>query len=363
MRVDDKTSAYFKNVKQVFLYLGDECNLLCTQCLYKPNVVMGKSIKKETAKDLLYVFAQLGAYKLTVLGGEISLYDQHNNWKALEEILTYAHSIGYRYIRIDTNGQFLQFFSQENLFRYIDESSFSLDGYDQKTNDILRGEGAFDRAVNSILLLKKKEYCSKLNITTCVTRQNTEIAGGIKEYILNMIAFSEKYGIDQLNFHGVFKMGVPMDTWTGESHLNPKEWYLAVNELINDNILNTTKNIRLPLHIITKKEFDRHPQYYGYCPCKLGERALLHPDGIIRVCSSMLSTPYGVAHYNTKEIVWNEYNNELQNHEMDKFTPCTNQKKMYINDICPICFSIKPYQDEIIWVENNVEGLRGEGCS
>lgn len=156
MRVDDKTSAYFKNVKQVFLYLGDECNLLCTQCLYKPNVVMGKSIKKETAKDLLYVFAQLGAYKLTVLGGEISLYDQHNNWKALEEILTYAHSIGYRYIRIDTNGQFLQFFSQENLFRYIDESSFSLDGYDQKTNDILRGEGAFDRAVNSILLLKKK---------------------------------------------------------------------------------------------------------------------------------------------------------------------------------------------------------------
>lgn len=178
-----------------------------------------------------------------------------------------------------------------------------------------------------------------------------------------MIAFSEKYGIDQLNFHGVFKMGVPMDTWTGESHLNPKEWYLAVNELINDNILNTPKNIRLPLHIITKKEFDRHPQYYGYCPCKLGERALLHPDGIIRVCSSMLSTSYGVAHYNTKEIVWNEYNNELQNHEMDKFTPCTNQKKMYRNDICPICFSIKPYQDEIIWVENNVEGLRGESCS
>ena len=111
MRVDDKTRAYFRNVKQVFLYLGDECNLLCTQCLYKPSVVMGKSIEKETAKDLLCVFAKLGAYKLTVLGGEISLYDRHNNWKALEEILAYAHAIGYRYM-----GRFCIFFLKGTCF-------------------------------------------------------------------------------------------------------------------------------------------------------------------------------------------------------------------------------------------------------
>ena len=363
MRVDDKTRTYFRNVKQVFLYLGDECNLLCTQCLYKPNVVMGKAIQKDTAKALLSVFAELGAYKLTVLGGEISLYDRHNNWRALEEILAHARAIGYRYIRIDTNGQISQFFSQENVFQYIDESSFGIDGYDQKTNDILRGKGAFERAVNSIHLLKQKNYCPKVNITTCVTRQNTELAGGISEYLWNMIDFAEKLGIDQINFHGVFKMGVPMDTWTGESHLDPEEWYLAVDKMIHEEKFRAKNNIRFPLHVISKKEFDKHPQYYGYCPCKLGERALLHPDGIVRVCSSMLSTPYGVAHYNAEEIVWNEYNNELRNHEMDKYTPCTNQTGLYSGDLCPICFSIKPYQDELIWVENNVEGLKEESSS
>lgn len=67
MVVDDKTRNYFKNIKQVFLYLGDKCNLLCTQCLYKPNVVMEEYIHKDTAKALLSVFADFGAYKLTVL--------------------------------------------------------------------------------------------------------------------------------------------------------------------------------------------------------------------------------------------------------------------------------------------------------
>ncbi len=76
----------------------------------------------------------------------------------------------------------------------------------------------------------------------------------------------------------------------------------------------------------------------------------------------MLSTPYGVSHYNNEEIVWNEYNNELRNHEMNKYTPCTNQTGLYSEELCPICFSIKPYQDEIIWVDNNIERLKGE-CS
>ena len=353
MKIDHKTEAYFKNIKQVFLYLSDKCNLFCTQCLYKPNVVMGRFIKKEIAKSLLEIFSNLGAYKLTVLGGEISLYDTEHRWSDLREILSYAHKLGYRYIRIDTNGQNKDFFQGEENFNFVDEVSFSIDGYNENTHDILRGKGTFQEAIKSIAILKGIGKPTRINITSCVTKQNVGISKGVNIHLTKMIDFARDLNLNQINFHGVFKMGVPMDTWTGDSHLHPNEWYEAVREF--DVISKNNIDIRLPLHVISHIEFEKHPDYYGYCPCKIGERALVHPDGIIRVCSSMLSTPYGVAHYNDDEIVWNEYNNELSKHEMNRFTPCTNQRALYTDDLYPICFSIKPFQNEIVWNETAME--------
>ena len=70
---------------------------------------------------------------------------------------------------------------------------------------------------------------------------------------------------------------------------------------------------------------------------------------------------HGVAHYNAEQICWNEFNNELQEHKMDVFTPCTNQKALYIKGYCPVCFSLKPYQDEVVWNRSKMERLNGEG--
>lgn len=360
MKIDDRTRDYFANVRQVFLYLGDKCNLMCKQCLYKPNIVRGKSISIDMAKRLLKSFRDLGAFKLTVLGGEISLYDCGNGYKNLISLFEYARDIGYEYIRIDTNGQYGVFFEYGRIFEMIDEVSFSIDGYDDATNGVLRGSGAFEKAVQNLRLVQGYQ-CVRVNITSCIAKQNTRIAGGIVPFIENMISFSNKIEVSQLNFHGVFKMGVPMDTWTGDSHLDPGEWYDSV-KVICDNVKEGRYpiDVRFPIHIVSREEFDKYPKYYGYCPCKLGERALIHPDGIIRVCSSLLSTPYGVAHYNDREICWNEYNNELTEHKMDKYTPCTNQVALYSDGFCPVCFSVKPYQNEPVWVKGNVESLKGE---
>lgn len=360
MKIDKKTKTYFKNIKQVFLYLNDECNLLCKQCLYKPNVIKGKCISVDVAKELIEIFRNLGAYKLTILGGEVSLYDKKNSYQSLKDILLHARKIGYEYIRIDTNGQEKQFFEDDRIFSFLDEVSFSIDGYNSQTNDILRGKDTF---VNAICNLRKSQQNNriKINVTTCVTKQNTKIAGGIVPFIENMIDFSYKENISQLNFHGVFKMGVPMDAWTIDSHLNPKEWYNEI-QFIRENVRKKVYpvDIRFPIHVVKRNEFEQNSRYYGYCPCKLGERALVHPDGIIRVCSSMLSTPYGVAYYNKEKICWNEFNNELSEHKMKEFTPCTNQVALYIEDFWPVCFSVKPYQNEIVWKNNNVEALKEE---
>jgi len=108
-----------------------------------------------------------------------------------------------------------------------------------------------------------------------------------------------------------------------------------------------------PQHLVKREKFDSNPEYYGFCPAKLGERVLVHPTGIIRICPGLLSTPYGVARFYNDKIVWDKgLTNELCDHEMDVSTPCTNQSKgKGFGDYVPLCFSFKPRQKELIWQE------------
>lgn len=109
-------------------------------------------------------------------------------------------------------------------------------------------------------------------------------------------------------------------------------------------------SVRIPKGFIKEKEFYRNPQYYGFCPAKLGERVLVHPDGIIRICSGLLGTAYGVAHYDDRRIVWNHgFTNELIDHKLEQCTWCTNRGKKNYGEYVPLCFSFKPKQDEFVY--------------
>ena len=111
--IDPKFKEYFKNLKQVFLYITDECNLRCSHCLYKPDLTFHlkeKEIDLETALALISDFREMGASKLTIMGGEPTLYGIDQEWKPLLKVISEARNLGYEYIRIDTNGQRERFF-------------------------------------------------------------------------------------------------------------------------------------------------------------------------------------------------------------------------------------------------------------
>lgn len=70
-KMDEKFKNFFDgNLKQVFLYLIDACNLNCVQCLYKLDIafqVQKKEIDFEDAVKLISDFRELGAVKLTLM--------------------------------------------------------------------------------------------------------------------------------------------------------------------------------------------------------------------------------------------------------------------------------------------------------
>ena len=76
----------------------------------------------------------------------------------------------------------------------------------------------------------------------------------------------------------------------------------------------------------------------------------MHPDGIIRICSSLLGTAYGVADFYDGKIEWNHRKtNELREHVIIECTKCTNRGKKNYGKYVPLCFSLKPQQDEFVY--------------
>ena len=89
---------------------------------------------------------------------------------------------------------------------------------------------------------------------------------------------------------------------------------------------------------------------------------MAHPNGMLRVCSLMIGTPYGIARYYDDKIVWDESpTNELLAHKMNEDTPCTNQSKQNkYGEFVPTCVSFKPRQSELVWQELEWEKRRLE---
>ena len=119
-KMDKKFREYYgTNLRQVFLYLVDKCNLNCVQCLYKLDIgfqVEKKEIDFEDAVKLISDFKEMGAKKLTLMGGEPTLY------KSLLELIKKSKELGYEYVRIDTNGQFNSSLLEKEEFKMLDET-------------------------------------------------------------------------------------------------------------------------------------------------------------------------------------------------------------------------------------------------
>lgn len=346
---DPEFREYFQELRQVFLYVTDDCNLACRQCLYKPWLRQGNEFELAVATSLLTEFRTMGANKLSILGGEPTRY------KNLPLLIRKAKEIGCQYVRLDTNGQFDQKLLSQSGFQELDELTFSLDAHTPEINDPLRGRGTFQKCVSNMHEAIRLGY--NVNITCCVHRGNIGKDEKGQYFIEHMIRFASSVGVQRINFHPLFRMGVPRDTWAGETDIPPLEWrhlYDEIQRRVEDSKYNIP--VRIPQRFIERKEFEENPAYYGYCPVKMGERVLVHPNGQIQICVLMIGTPVSIAKFEVLDdrikIIWQRESNELEegNFDLTTPTPCTNQVRDF-GDFVRLCISFKPKQKEFIWEE------------
>lgn len=354
MKFDDRVSTYFNNkIKQVFVYVTSRCQLHCRQCLYKPLLCKDSTdMDYDTLIKILTKFHEYGAYKLSFLGGEPTLYYDKKNKKRLDDIIVEARKIGYRYIRVDTNGQFESSFLDRSAVQLLDEITFSLDGHDEKTNDVVRGKGTYNKCVDNIIQAVDKNY--KVQITSCVHKYSCpDVYTGI-DNLEKMICFAERLGVSSINFHPILKVGIARDSWIDNTDISIGVWKDIYDKLMCE-VLEDKFNIkvRIPKRFCDKKNVLLAREKYFYCPLEMGERALIMPDGQIKVCAFTIGTNSCVARYDSEKVTFEERDNEtMKIGTLEEGELCYNQKTN-LHGLVPLCMSYKPYQSEIIWEDIN----------
>lgn len=356
MNIDSMVKTYFdKRVKQVFVYITSRCQLHCRQCLYKPLLSPHSTdIDFNQLIKLLEIFHEWGAYKLSFLGGEPTLYHDKVNGKKLADIIISSKEIGYKYIRIDTNGQFDSSFLSDWSIRQLNEITFSLDGHSQETNDCVRGIGSYRKCIANIKRAVELGY--NVQVTSCVHRYscpNAEI--GLKN-LKAMVCFCQELGVRSINFHPILKAGIARDNWIDSTDISISDWKTIYNQMLsalpwdNDSI-----KVRIPMRFADSDLVAENREKYHYCPVDMGERALIMPDGQIKVCAFTIGTQECVARYDMNEISFEKSNNEiLKIGTLTGNQVCYNQIVEYGDNI-PLCMSYKPYQTEIVWKDVNNE--------
>lgn len=362
MVFDEKVTSYYNNrIKQVFVYVTSRCQLRCKQCLYKP-LLCDNSIDVDfyVLKDMLSKFHEFGAYKLSLLGGEPTLYYDKVNNRRLGDIIVAAKEIGYKYVRIDTNGQFDSSFLEDEKIKKLDEITFSVDGHDKSTNDIVRGNGTFVKCLDNLKLAIRLGY--KVQITSCIHKFSCPNSNdGIKN-IEDMISFAEELGVFSINFHPIIKVGIARDNWIESTDISSSVWKAIYKKVANFDILNKKKiKVRMPMRFAERKQVLSNREKYFYCPLEMGERALIMPDGQIKVCAFTIGTDNCVARYTNNKVIFEERNNETNLiGSLEPYQVCYNQ--IINSDIdVPLCMSYKPEQNEIVWKDiSNGKFFKGE---
>ena len=265
------------HLEQVFLYITNRCGLRCKQCFYK-----GELGNQDMPLVVALVHSEecwnLGARKITLLGGEPSLYNPASKWRELGKLLKALESFGYNEVRLDTNGQFASEFLYFLRDHHLTELSFSLDGGTEQINDQLRGEGSFTTAISRI---REAVDILPVSVTICVSRYNFET-------LVDDIQFLQQLGVKSFNFHPLLKVGNQQDFHILDSHLPPEVWSSTYRYLAAYSTEHPDIKWRIPPRFAElTTEDDR-----SYCSIKKRDRLHIQPNGQLRICPLSVGGPF-----------------------------------------------------------------------
>lgn len=173
----------FEN-RKLHLHLTNRCNLRCPHCYMKSGDEYKKELSSDEIKNLCKNFKAIGGTHLSLTGGEPTIRND------FEDILDYACNLGLK-VSIFSNGCL---WNNAKITRICNENlegiQISLDGYDEISNSVIRGKGAFEKALRAIDMFIE----NGIKVKIAVTPDYNFLKENKEKYVLFAKNLLEKYG-------------------------------------------------------------------------------------------------------------------------------------------------------------------------
>ena len=210
------------SIEYVVISVSGECNMQCPFCF---RVDTSSNMSLEVFQDVISNLKSIGATHLNFTGGEPLLNHE------LDEILRESHNQGFVNI-LSTNGLLLSSI-KDPILSNISHLCLSLDGDCKESNDIIRGNGHFEKIVQLISEYKECDCNFDLKINTVVFRDNIDNIKGISQLLCSDKLIRHK--LFQLSSRGELNASVESQVITND------DFFVIVEELS----VNTPINVKL----------------------------------------------------------------------------------------------------------------------
>ncbi|EJL7991577.1 radical SAM protein [Staphylococcus pseudintermedius] len=256
---------FFKKKKKItlemaYIHVTNDCPLHCLGC-YSEDGTRNKKINIPLEKlcKVTEELVQLGLKSLVISGGEPLLR------KDIVDYVKYCKEIlNIDYIVILTSGMYFNQKLSDELSKFIDEISISIDTFD---NDLsfLRDKGIFKKVEKSIEIAKKSKF-KNIRVLPTLHRKNYHLA---KKYI--------DYAFEK-------KVGISFSLLTVPPNDTLRDWIPQYEDLIF--LGKNTKALGEEVNIASESKIDINDFHINACEkCGIGETILsIASDGSVYPC-------------------------------------------------------------------------------
>lgn len=130
--------------ENLIIHLTNQCNLKCPHCYMKSGSKMVNELTTHEVIELSRNFKSIGGKSITLTGGEPTLR------KDLFEIVDFLNSLDIDVLLLSNGYQWNETTINQISKKKIKEIQFSIDGFDEETNSLIRGKGAFTNCMNNV---------------------------------------------------------------------------------------------------------------------------------------------------------------------------------------------------------------------
>ena len=259
----------------VHLHPTLKCNLRCRHCYSRSAPGAGGELDPDAVVGYLRYLRERHDFRiLSLSGGEPFLY------RGLEAVNAAARDMGYQ-IQGVTNGMLLGSRRNRQLLSTFDSLAVSVDG-DRALHDSLRAqEGAYDRMLEGLQILRQEGI--RFGLIHTLTRQSWTA-------IPRLLQLAQESGAGLLQLHALEAAGRAADELDGDAYLTEADLHRVY---ILAAVIRAEGTIRLQLDLAHREYLLAHPEAVFVGPDHAVDRADLFREVIIGESGRVLPISYG----------------------------------------------------------------------